>query len=249
MRRLVGGVGLILGVLATPSAAEVELHVYAAASLRDVLVEIAPEVERTTDTRLVFNWGGSGDLARQIVAARKADVYFSADVEWMDFLDQKDLVDRASRRQSVSNHLVVITPRSRPMEGSPVEALRAAPRIALANPDLVPAGKYAKTWLTTVGLWEQVSPRVVPTLDVRAALAAVESGAVPIGVVYRTDAAMSKRVVVLGEVRDGEAPQIRYAVAAVAGRPQLERARSAAEALDGPAARRIFARHGFVVTP
>lgn len=226
----------------------VEVVVYAAASLRDALGELGPEVEQATGTRLVVNLGASSTLARQIVAANKADVFFSADQAWMDHVESAGLVDTGSRRSPLSNRLVVVVPADSGLEVRSAADLAGVGvrRLALASPDTVPAGKYAKAWLESQGWWAAVVERVVPALDVRAALAAVESGAVEAGIVYRTDAASSKRVRVAFEVPAAEGPPISYALAAMADRPHRERARAVVEWLSGPKAAVAFERHGFV---
>lgn len=232
---------------ATGRGAPVELHFYAAASLRDVLQELAPALERATGTTLVWNLGASSDLARQIVAAGKADLYFSADEAWMDSLAAAGQVDAASRRSPLTNRLVVVVPAVSTVRLTTAEDL-AAPairRLSLANPESVPAGRYAKAWLESRGLWGALAGRVVPALDVRAALAAVESGAIEAGIVYRTDAADARRARVAFEVPVEEGPTIAYALAALAGRPHLERAREVVAWLCGPEAAAVFARHGF----
>ena len=163
------------GAGAAAVGSPVELQVYAAASLRDVLQELRPAVERATGVRLVFNLAGSNDLAHQIVAANKADVFFSADEAWMDRVAEAGLVDAESRRSPLSNRLVVVVAADSDLDIDSAEQLAgpAIRRLALANPDAVPAGRYAKAWLEGRGQWSALVPRVVPTLDVRAALAAV----------------------------------------------------------------------------
>lgn len=244
---------LLIALAARPieavDTAPVELQIYAAASLRDGLETLAPAIEQATGTRLVLNLGASSDLARQILAADRADLFFSADEMWMDRVAASGLVDATSRCSPLSNRLVVVVPL-----GS-VLAIRSAAdlaspaieRLSLADPEAVPAGKYAKAWLAASGIWSAVAGRVVPALDARAALVAVESGAIDAGVVYRSDAALSRRVRVAFEVPLGESPRISYAVAAMAARPRLAAARAVAAWLCGPQAAAGFARFGFVV--
>lgn len=240
--------GLVLRAPAGAAPEPVELQIDAAASLRDVLAELAPELERAVGARIVFNFAASSVLARQIVAADRADLFFSADREWMDFVAAAGLVDESSRCAPLGNRLVVIVPAgsalvlrsARDLGGPEVR------RLALADPDAVPAGRYARAWLEAQGVWRAVAERVVPALDVRAALAAVASGGVDAGVVYRTDAAVSRRVRVAFEVPEAEGPEISYALAALAGRPQLAAARAAAAWLRGPQAAPVFERYGFV---
>jgi molybdate transport system substrate-binding protein len=242
--------GLALPVLAASAGSRpVEIVVYAAASLRDVLQQVAPECEKTLSVRLVFNFGPSNDLARQIQAANKADLFFSADEVWMDRVAEAGLLDTASRRSPLSNRLVVVGFRDASVSvASPSDLVSSqVRRISLANPEAVPAGKYAKSWLVRTGVWESIKERVVPELDVRAALAAVESGAAEVGVVYRTDAAIAPGVRVLYEVPESEGPHISYALAALKDRPHLAAARSVVDWLSGSVATAAFERSGFVV--
>src|SRR5262245_39395327 len=155
----------------------VEINLYAAASLRDVLQDLTPPCESALEVRPVFNLGASNDLARQIVAASGADICFSADEAGMDKVAQAGLVDSASRRALLSNRLVVIGRADASLPIARAEDLRSASvrRIALANPEVVPAGKYAKAWLEKVGVWESIRDKVAPSLALRGALAAVES--------------------------------------------------------------------------
>jgi molybdate transport system substrate-binding protein len=232
-----------------PQARPAEIVVYAAASLRDVLQSLAPACERPLGVRLVFNFGASNDLARQIEAGGKADVFFSADEESMDRIERAGLVDRASRRSVLSNRLVVVGPKSGPQSLRSASDL-AGPemrRLSLADPRAVPAGKYARAWLEKAGIWKDVESRVVPGLDVRAALAAVESGGADLAVVYRTDAALSRRVRVLYEVPESEGPHISYPVAALSDRPRPAAARRVVAWLAGAEAAAMFERSGFII--
>lgn len=223
--------------------------VFAASSLRDVLTEIAPSCRDESGVGLAFHFAGSSTLARQIEASAAADVFFSADEDWMDELDRAGLVDTASRRAPVSNRLVVVVPLAGGVSPASADDLAGAAvaRIALADPDSVPAGKYAMAWLRATGTWEAVRDRVVPVLDVRAALAAVESGAVDAGVVYATDAAASRRARVAFSVPEGEGPPIAYAVAPLRTSRNLDRARRAVDCMTGPVALAAFERHGFAL--
>ena len=227
----------------------VEVNLYAAASLRDVLQDLAPPCESAVGVRLVFNMGASNDLARQIIAAPGADIFFSADEAWVDKVAQAGLVDSASRRALLSNRLVVVGRADATLPIARAEDLRSASvrRIALANPDVVPAGKYARAWLEKVGVWESIRDRIAPSLDVRAALAAVESGAVDVGVVYKTDAEISRKVRVLYEVPGDQGPGIVYVIAAISRRPHVDIARRVVTWLEGPEAARAFEKRGFIL--
>jgi len=232
-----------------PPAPAAEITVYAAASLQDALQVLAPGCESEAGARFVFNFGGSNDLARQIVAANKADVFFSADDAWMDHVAKAGLVDEASRRTLLSNRLVVVVPRGSEGSITGAASLAAAPvrRVALADPDAVPAGRYAKAWLEKAGIWDQVRDKVAPFPDVRSTLSAVEAGMVDAGVVYRTDAAIARRARVAFEVAEAEGPRITYPVAALVERPRVETARRVVACLAGARARGVFERFGFVV--
>jgi molybdate transport system substrate-binding protein len=228
-----------------------ELVVFAAASLRDALSELAPSAEEHCGTRLVFSFGSSGDLARQIVAADAADVFFSADERELERVEQAGRVLPDTRRTPLSNQLVVIEP----LGLAPVFVEPFAPeqlldsrveRLSLADTETVPAGRYARAWLERRGVWDALLARVLPGIDVRAALAAVEAGGARAGIVYRTDAAHSSEVRVVHAVPLEEGPEIVYALAALGGRAEPERARVLVEYLTSDAALEVFARHGFV---
>ena len=237
--------------VAAPAAhpAPVELTVYAAASLRDALDELGPTCGQSAGAALVLNFGSSNDLARQILAANKADVFFSADEAWMDQVAAKGLVDAASRRALLSNRLVVVAPADSTLVVASAADL-AGPgvkRLSLASPDAVPAGKYAKAWLEKAGVWEKVKDKVAPAPDARAALAAVESGGVEAGVVYRTDATIAKKAKVIFTVPEEEGPRVSYPLAALRDRPHLETARRVVDCFASAEGRAVFERHGFIV--
>ena len=233
---------------------------YAASSLRDALQALQPALEQAVDGELVLNLGSSGDLARQILAGGHADVFISADELEMNRLADRALVADPTRRALLGNRLVVIEPAAGPAEEPTVNspdagpafdpASLAQPRIrllSLANVETVPAGRYAKAWLERRGLWERVQGRVLPGVDARAALAAVESGGAQAGIVYRSDALRSRRVRIVHEVDPDEAPEIVYPCARLRASQDPERARKLLEFLAGDAARAEFQRQGFEV--
>ncbi len=241
---------VLLGILSAAAGAErVELSVYAAVSLRDVMREALPRCEERAGVRAVLNTAGSSQLALQIEAARKADLFISADEAWMDRLEAAGLVDGPSRRSLVSNRLVVVEPASRsPRIRRPADlAGDAVGRLSLADPRAVPAGRYARAWLESAGLWDRVSDRVIPALDVRAALAAVATGAADAAIVYATDARTSAKVRIAYEVPVEEGPVISYPIAAMSGRPHTEESRDLVECLASPESMIIYERHGFIV--
>jgi molybdate transport system substrate-binding protein len=221
-----------------------EVVVFAAASLTDAIDGIGKEFYAGCGTRLVTSFAGSNDLARQIRAGAPADVFLSANVERVDELQSAGLVRPGDRMDLLSNRLVVVVPEgSSLVVKAPVDLLRVR-RLALGDPEAVPAGIYAREWLEREGLWARLAQRLVPTLDVRAALFAVESQAVDAGIVYRTDVALSHRVRVAYEVPAGEGPRIVYAAALLAS-ARSPAARSFFEYLRSQPARAVFERLGF----
>jgi molybdate transport system substrate-binding protein len=238
--------GLVAGLtLVAPLSAE-ELNVFAAASLTDALKEIGAAFEAASGHKVVYNLGASNDLARQIRAGAPADVFFSADKRQMDGLEKEGLVRAADRVDVLSNVLVVVVPAdSSARVASPADLVRF-PRFALADPEAVPAGVYARAWLESVGQWDTLKGRVVPALNVRAALAAVESGNAEAGIVYRTDAAISKRARVVFEVPREQGPAIVYPLAPLAASRKAA-AGAFVRALTSAPARAIYLKYGFVV--
>jgi molybdate transport system substrate-binding protein len=230
-----------------------EVVVFAAASLRDALEELGRAFEAETGVRVLFNLAGSNELARQIVAAPGADLFLSASERWMDEVERAGRLVPGTRRDVLSNRLVVVAHARSPLEVDTPCALATLPmqHLALGDPEAVPAGTYAREWLQSVEcggrpLWEAVRDRVAPTPDVRAALGlALAEPEVP-AIVYRTDwMAFADRTRVLYEVTDG--PSIRYVLARVAWGEAPEEGRRFLEYLAGPWAAEVFTRHGFAV--
>jgi molybdate transport system substrate-binding protein len=241
------GLAALLTLLAASPLRAAEVTVCAAASLADALREIGTAYEASSGNKVVFNLGASSDLARQIRAGAPADLFFSADQAQMDVLERAGLVKAADRVDVLSNVLVVVVP----AEGGKVlrtpSDLLSLERLALADPQAVPAGVYARTYLESKGLWKKLEGKVVPTLNVRAALAAVESGHVDAGIVYRTDAAISSRVAVAFEIAREEGPRIVYVLAPLAAstRPVT---RDLVRYLVSPDAIKVYERYGFLTT-
>jgi molybdate transport system substrate-binding protein len=249
MRRL--SILLALALSLTTLAARAaggELTIFAAASLTDALEELAAAYEKAGGGHVGLNLGASSTLSRQIAAGAPADLFVSADEAKMDDLGKRGLVLAGTRRDLLSNTLVVVVPAaSRPRVAAAADlAGREVRALALADPSAVPAGIYAKAYLQKKGVWEKVSGRVIPTEDVRAALAAVASGNVPAGIVYKTDALISKRVKVAFEVPRAEGPRIVYPFAVVAATRRPAAARKLLAFLASPRAAAVFRRHGFL---
>jgi molybdate transport system substrate-binding protein len=229
-----------------------ELTVFAAASLEDVAREVSTLFERETGLRVVLNTAGSNLLARQIEASLQGDVFLSASEEWIDWLEQRDRVEPGTRATILTNRLVVAAREDSTLVLGEIEDLASAPyrNLVLADPEAVPAGIYARTLLSGVALatgtlWERVADRVVPTLDVRAALALLEADPLLIGIVYATDAAISARIRVLLDVDASHQPPVTYGACLVRGTPQKEAALRYLAFLSGEEARGVFRRHGF----
>jgi molybdate transport system substrate-binding protein len=222
-------------LIALPAVAE-EVDVLAAASLTDVLQEIAANYERTSGDRIVFNFGASSMLARQIELGAPADLFASADEAKMDALQRRDLIDPKTRVSLLSNTLVIVSN----MKLSDPRQLVNVKSIALAEPSSVPAGIYARQYLTKIGIWRRVEKKIIPTDNVRSALAAVKSGNVDAAIVYKTDA---KQFML--EIKDG--PPISYPFAVVRDAKHARAAKRFLTYLASKPARDVFVRHGFLV--
>ena len=234
---------------ASHSVAAADVSVFAAASLKEAMDEQAKQFESKTGNKVIVSYGASNALARQIEAGAPADIFVSADLDWMDYLDHKHLVAPNTRFDLLRNTLVLIAP------ASSHSTLRIAPhfdlaaalgteKLAMANPDSVPAGKYGKSALERLGVWTSVERQVARAENVRAALALVSRGEAPMGIVYKTDALADQNVKIVDTFPPDSYPPIVYPAALVAaskstaGKPLLVYLRSAA-------ARSTWERYGF----
>ena len=251
MKKIFGPLAGIFAALtlAVGSVRAAEVTVFAAASLTDALKEEAAAYEKQSGDKIVFNFGASSLLARQIEEGAPVDVFFSADEVKMDALETKGLILKETRRSRLSNSLVIVVTSDSTLDlKSPADlAGPSVKRIALADPKAVPAGIYAKTYLEQKKLWPAVEPKVVPTDNVRAALAAVESGNVEAGMVFKTDARVSKKVRVACEIAAVDGPKISYPLAVVKDSKQVEAAKRFVQYLASDDATNVFEKHGFVV--
>jgi len=227
-----------------------ELLAFAAVSLTDALQEIAATYEKSSGDKVLLNLAASSILARQIQEGAPADLFLSADEAKMDQLERRHLLLAGTRKSVLSNTLVIVVPADSNLKiDSPQDLATAKVRaLALAEPQSVPAGIYAKEYLRAQHLWSKVIDKVIPTESVRAALAAVESGNVEAGIVYKTDAMISKKVRIAYEVPRAEGPKISYPFAVVAGSKQQAAARRFLAYLESPAALEVFRRYGFLTT-
>src|SRR5215471_3678153 len=207
---------ILMALLPVAKVNGAEVNVYAAASLTDVMKEIASTYEKKSGDKLLFNFGASSLLTRQIIERAPADMFISADEAKMDELEKAGLIATETRRDLFSNLLVIVVPNdSKLVITSPEELVTKSQKIAVADPRAVPAGIYTREYLTRLGLWQKLEPKMVPTENVRAALAAVESGNVDAGFAYKTDANISSKVRVAFTVAVEQGPQIRYPVALI----------------------------------
>lgn len=234
---------------ADDNAAPQTLTVFAAASLTDSLQKVSDAYTRSTGVPVKLSFAASSALAKQIEAGAGADVFFSADQEWMDYLQQRRLIDARSRTDVLGNRLALVAPADstiavRLVPRAPLlDALGASGRLAAGDPDSVPAGKYAKVALTSLGLWEAIAPRLVRAENVRVALMYVARGEAPLGIVYATDAAIEPRVRIVDLFPESSHPPITYPAATTAvARPH---AAQYLAYLRSSAAREIFKEAGF----
>jgi len=234
-------------ISATANAADVT--VFAAASLKDALDEQSRQFEGSTGNKVIISYGASNALAKQVEAGAPADMFISADLDWMDYVDQRKLLAASTRVNLLRNTLVLVAPSSShpSLKIGPNFGLAGAlgqEKLAMANPDSVPAGKYGKSALEKLGVWTSVEKQVARADNVRAALALVSRGEAPFGIVYRTDAMADKGVRVVDTFPPDSHPPIIYPAAVLASSkstaatPLLDYLRSAP-------ARAIWEKNGF----
>ena len=251
-RRFLLPLGLTLGLLGLSSAAAAaELSVFAAASLADALKEIAASYQQATGNTVRLNLAASSLLARQIKEGAPADLFLSADEAKMNDLAKAGLIAAASRRSLLGNRLVIVVPLDSKLAlGTAADLAGPTVRhLALAETATVPAGIYAQQYLQKTKIWDAVAARVVSTENVRAALAAVESGNADAGIVYQTDALISKKVRIAFQVTGADAPHISYPVALVKGGKNPAGAALFLACLTSTEGRAVFARYGFTPLP
>ena len=239
---------ILTAMLAVCKVHAADVNVYAAASLTDVMKEIASAYEKESGDKILFNFGASSLLARQIIERAPADMFLSADEAKMDELEKAGLVATETRRDLLSNLLVIVVPYDSKLGiASPEELVTKSQKIAVAEPRAVPAGIYTKEYLTGLGLWQKLEPKIVPTENVRGALAAVESGNVDAGFVYRTDANISSKVRIAFTVAVEQGPRIRYPVALIKEAKEKSAAAKFLAYLESARVRETFERYGFIV--
>jgi len=238
----------LLAVLAFGANAAPPL-VFAAASLADALTEVGAAYEKTGAVKPTFSFAASSALARQIENGAPAGLYISADEQWMDYVAARNLTTPGTRISLLANRIVLVAATALPIEigvGFPLAAALGRDKLALADPDSVPAGRYAKAALENLGVWRDIEANVVRAENVRAALTFVERGEAKAGVVYATDAALSKKVILVGVFPEISHPLITYPAALIGQNPNAE-ARAFYDFMSSDAAKNIYRRYGFAV--
>jgi molybdate transport system substrate-binding protein len=242
---------LMLCVLLAPLAARAqELTAFAAASLTDAMKDVSAQWAQAGHQPLRMSFGSSSTLARQIEQGAPANLFASADEKWMDYLAEKNLIAADTRKDLLGNDLVLVVTADKPQHvtiGPGFDLLGLIGpngRIATGDPAHVPVGIYAEQALKKLGLWDAVAPRLARTDDVRSALLLVERGEAPAGIVYATDAAVSKAVMIAGTFPFESHDPISYPFAVTRSGDTPE-ARALMAFLAGPQARAIFVQRGF----
>ncbi len=246
-------VGLCIAIGASPLRAQEagKLIVFAASSLTEALTDVGNAYAKTGKPKPVFSFAASSALARQIENGAPAGLFVSADEEWMDYLDQRKLIVPTSRTSFLGNTLVLITPADRPLNiaitmGFELKRTLGTSKLAIADPTGVPAGRYAKAALESLGIWQSVQDNVVRGDNVRSAMAFVERGEAMAGIVYGTDAALTKKVAVAGTFPASSYPTISYPLAIVTGHDGAAE-RAFRDFLLGDEAKAIYLKYGFSV--
>jgi molybdate transport system substrate-binding protein len=242
---------LLMVLIGTRLAAAEQITVFAAASLKDALDHAAILFQQYSGDEVSISYAASSALAKRIEAGAPSDIFFSADRYWMDYLQQRNLIKRDTRKSLLGNHLVLVAPVASDIEVAikpkfPLASVLGDGRLAIADPDEVPAGKYSRAALEKLGAWSSVENKLMREEDVRAALYRVSNSQAPLGIVYQTDAASDKRVKIVGVFPDDTHPPIVYPIALTTKRENAGAGRFLAF-LESSAADAIFERYGFVV--
>jgi molybdate transport system substrate-binding protein len=245
---------LILSIIAwttCASAQQNKLVIFAAASLKDALDEVNTAYQRDKGQETVTSYAASSTLAKQIQAAAPADIFISADLDWMDYLAKRNLIKPETRANLLGNQLVLVAPADSTVKlaiapNFPLAQALGGGRLAIADPSSVPAGKYGKSALEALGVWSAVAGKLAPAENVRATLLLVARGEAPLGIVYQTDAVADKGVKILGTFPDNTHPPIVYPIAAVASSTNPGNAAYIAY-LKSPSSRGVFEKQGFTV--
>ena len=230
-------------------AQEHDVTVFAAASLKDALDAAVQSYAAGGHGKVVVSYAASAALAKQIENGAPADLFISANEEWMDYLAKRDLIDASTRADFLGNSLVLIAPKDAPLSlkiapNFPLAAALKDSRLAMGDPANVPAGTYGKAALEHFGVWDSVANKTAYGADVRAVVTLVERGEAPAGIVYGTDAAASGKIVVVGTFPEDSHPPVTYPIAVL--KTATGGARGFYQFLRGPSAQAIFKKFGFI---
>ncbi|MEX0957486.1 MAG: molybdate ABC transporter substrate-binding protein [Rhizobiaceae bacterium] len=241
----------LLMAFAGAAHAQERLVVFAAASLKNAMDNVAAAYTEKTGVEAVVSYAGSSALARQIEQGAPADVFVSARLDWMDYLSEHGLTDKASEVRLLGNRIVLVAPADSTVEarivaGFDLAALLGDGRLAMANTDAVPAGVYGKAALEALGIWGAVSGRTAEAENVRAALALVSTGEAPLGIVYQTDASADQKVRIVDSFPEDTHPSIAYPAAVIAS-SENPAAVDFLKFLQTNTARGLFEAEGFAV--
>ncbi|PIJ48733.1 molybdate ABC transporter substrate-binding protein [Erwinia sp. OLTSP20] len=236
--------------LAGQAAAADNITVFAAASLTNALQEIAGQYQQGKPVRIVSSFASSSTLARQIEQGAPADLFISADQQWMDYAAEKNTIENNSRYTLLGNDLVLVAAKAEKKPAVTItkqtdwKSLLKGQRLAVGDPQHVPAGLYAKEALQNLGAWDTVSPMLAPGNSVRAALALVERNEAPYGIVYGSDAVASDKVTVVGHFPESSHKPVEYPMAIVKDHDNTS-VQAFYRYLKGPQAAAIFKKYGF----
>jgi molybdate transport system substrate-binding protein len=242
---------LVSGGVGPATAQSKDTLVFAAASLKNALDEIAGQWQRQTGKKVAISYAASNNLIKQIEQGAPADIFFSADTDWMDYGQQKNLIKPDTRTNLLGNRIVLIAPKDSTVSldirpGFDLAAALKGGRLAMGSVDAVPAGKYGKAALEKLGAWDGVKDKIAQAESVRAALLFVARGEAPLGIVYQTDAASEPAVKIVGTFPDDTHPPIIYPVALTKDSTNPD-ALAFLNFIRSPAARPAFERQGFTV--
>jgi molybdate transport system substrate-binding protein len=245
---LVGAVAFL-----SPPAQAKDTVVFAAASLKNALDDAVAAYEKAGGGKVVVSYAASSALAKQLESGAAADLFVSADLDWMNDVEKHNLIDKATRRNLLGNAIVLIAPAAAHAAkveikpGFDLKGLLKDGRLAMADPSAVPAGKYGKEALEKLGAWDGVKDKVASAENVRGALLFVDRGETPYGIVYATDAAADKKVAIVGAFPEDSHKPIIYPIAATPGADA--EAKKFLRFLESAAAKPAFEKQGFTVLP
>ena len=252
-RTFIVAFALLAATTSLPAGARADdVVVFAAASLKDALDAINADWQKASGKHATISYAASSALAKQIEAGAPADVFISADLDWMNYVEERKLIVPGTRHNLLGNSLVLIAPAENnpaPVEikpDFPLAKMLSGGKLAMADPNSVPAGKYGKAALTKLGVWDSVSGSVAAAENVRACLLLVARGEAPFGIVYKTDAAIEPKVKIVGIFPADSHPAITYPIAQTASSKNADAA-AFMTYLRGPDATKQFEHFGFTV--